>query len=69
MAPPLASNAVPHPPGALFSDYMLDAAYDEMFESAGQARPHCRPLFEELRAASETELGQRQMEADKAFLT
>ena len=31
-----------------------------MFEPTGQARPHCRPLFEDLRAASHAELGQRQ---------
>jgi uncharacterized circularly permuted ATP-grasp superfamily protein len=52
-----------------FSEYILDAHYDEMFESAGHARPHCRALFDELRTASETELGLRQLEADKAFLT
>src|SRR5258707_9349240 len=57
------------PFAALFTDYILDGAYDEMFEQRGQARPHCRALFEELRTASETELSQRQMEADKAFLT
>ncbi len=55
--------------GALFSDYVLDANYDEMFESAGMARPHCRALFQELRGASEAELSLRQLEADKAFLT
>ena len=63
------SNALPHPFGALFTEYLLDRAYDEMFESTGIARPHCRGLFDELRAASESELSQRQMEADKAFLT
>lgn len=47
----------------------LDAAYDEMFELAGQARPHCRALFDDLRVATPADLGQRQMEADKAFLT
>jgi uncharacterized circularly permuted ATP-grasp superfamily protein len=40
-----------------------------MFEVTGRPRPHCRPLFEDLRVASHTELGQRQKEADKAFLT
>jgi uncharacterized circularly permuted ATP-grasp superfamily protein len=63
------SNALPHPFGALFTEYLLDRAYDEMFESTGIARPHCRGLFDELRTASESELSQRQMEADKAFLT
>jgi uncharacterized circularly permuted ATP-grasp superfamily protein len=40
-----------------------------MFEPTGRARSHCRSLFDELRAATHVELGQRQMEADKAFLT
>src|SRR6185295_4920713 len=57
------------PFGALFSSYDLDEAYDEMFEPAGWARPHCATLFEDLRVASHAELGQRQTEADKAFLT
>jgi uncharacterized circularly permuted ATP-grasp superfamily protein len=59
----------PSPFGALFSGYDLEVAYDEMFEPTGRARPHCGPLFEDLRAASHAELGQRQLEADKAFLT
>jgi uncharacterized circularly permuted ATP-grasp superfamily protein len=59
----------PAPFGALFSTYDVDTPYDEMFEQTGRPHPHCRPLFEELRVASHTELGQRQMEADKAFLT
>src|SRR4029077_3672347 len=59
----------PSPFGAIFSGYDLDGAYDEMFEPAGRARAHCRSLYDELRTASHTELGQRQMEADKAFLT
>jgi uncharacterized circularly permuted ATP-grasp superfamily protein len=57
------------PAGALFSSYDLNAAFDEMFEPAGRARPHCAPLFDDLRAASYGELGQRQLEADRAFLT
>ena len=59
----------PSPFGALFSSYDLDGPYDEMFETAGRARAHCRALYDELRAASHTDLGQRQQEADKAFLT
>jgi uncharacterized circularly permuted ATP-grasp superfamily protein len=59
----------PSPFGALFSSYQLDAAYDEMFDRTGQARPHCRALYENLLAASLGELRQRQTEADKAFLT
>src|SRR6266849_4903456 len=61
--------ASPLPFGALFSGYELGRAFDEMFEPTGRPHPHCQPLFDELRAASSGELGQRQMEADKAFLT
>src|SRR6266853_1754921 len=63
------SPVSPSPFAALFSSYELGAVYDEMFEPTGRARVHCHSLFDELRAASHTELGQRQMEADKAFLT
>src|SRR5271169_4069464 len=59
----------PSPFGPLFSSYLLDRAYDEMFEPTGRPRSHCRELFDGLRAASEIDLSQRQMEADKAFLT
>ena len=55
--------------GALFSDYVLDANYDEMFESAGMARPHCRALLHELRGASEAELSLRQLEQIMPQLT
>src|SRR5262249_28298518 len=69
MALVVPSSSSPSPFGALFSSYDLEAPYDEMFESTGRARAHCRPLFDELRAATHVELAQRQMEADKAFLT
>ncbi len=59
----------PSPFSALFSSYELGGAYDEMFDPAGSPRFHCGPLFQELRTASPNELGQRQREADKAFLT
>jgi uncharacterized circularly permuted ATP-grasp superfamily protein len=54
--------------GALFSSYLLDAPYDEMFERTGQARTHCRGLLEDLQAASLPELRRQQEEADKTFL-
>jgi len=57
------------PPGALFSSYWLDGAYDEMFDRTGQARPQCRALVEDLLAASLPRLRQHQTEADTAFLT
>ena len=53
----------------LFSQYGLDAAFDEMFDANRRARPHYRPLIEELQVASTEELRQRQLEADRAFLT
>ncbi len=40
-----------------------------MFGADGTARAHCHALFEELQAASREDLGLRQIEADKAFLT
>ena len=63
------SPVSPSPFAALFSSYDLNGVYDEMFDATGTARTHCHALFDELRAASQIELGQRQMEADKAFLT
>jgi uncharacterized circularly permuted ATP-grasp superfamily protein len=57
------------PRDTLFAEYGLDAAYDEMFESDGTPRPHSRGLFDELCGATAAELGERQLEADKAFLT
>ena len=55
--------------GQLFSSYDAGVGYDEMFDPDGSARPQCRPLLDELHAASAGELGLRQVEADKAFLT
>jgi uncharacterized circularly permuted ATP-grasp superfamily protein len=57
------------PAGALFTSYKLNGVYDELFDHAGQPRPHCRPLFESLQTAAHAELGQWQTEADRAFLT
>jgi uncharacterized circularly permuted ATP-grasp superfamily protein len=54
--------------GELFATYDLSGAYDEMFSPDGQPRSHCGALLEALHAASHVELGQRQREADKAFL-
>jgi uncharacterized circularly permuted ATP-grasp superfamily protein len=54
--------------GELFATYDLGAAYDEMFGPDGRPREHCGGLLAALHAASHNELGQRQMEADKAFL-
>ena len=53
----------------LFADYGRHRAYDEMFDRSGAVRPHCAPLFDELQRASPDQLGELQLEADKAFLT
>ena len=69
LVPPPAP-ARPEPPAAsLFSQYALDGAYDEMFDVDWRTRPHYRALIEELLVASPEELRQRQLEADRAFLT
>jgi uncharacterized circularly permuted ATP-grasp superfamily protein len=64
-----APSREPRPAGELFSNYLLDAAYDEMFDPAGEPRPHCQGLFEDLLAAAAPELREHQSEAEKAFLT
>ena len=69
LVPPLHPVRPGPPGGALFSQYGLDQAYHEMFEANWRARPHYGPLIEELLAASQDELRQRQLEADRAFLT
>jgi len=53
---------------APFRGYVLDGAYDEMFDRAGQARPQYAPLFERLAQVDPAELRQRQSAADLAFL-
>src|SRR5688572_10981526 len=67
LSSPSQSSSVPRE--GLFAGYDLDAAYDEMFDQDGQARSHCRTLFDDLRVATPADLGQRQIEADRAFLT
>lgn len=39
-----------------------------MFDAAGDVRPHCRGLLDELLSSSAADLRGRQTEADKAFL-
>ena len=53
----------------LFAAYGRHRADDEMFGRSGEVRAHCLPLYEELRGASPGQLGELQLEADKAFLT
>jgi uncharacterized circularly permuted ATP-grasp superfamily protein len=53
----------------LFADYGRHRAYDEMFDRAGDVRPHCASLFDALQRASPDQLSELQLEADQAFLT
>jgi uncharacterized circularly permuted ATP-grasp superfamily protein len=57
------------PSGALFSQYGLDHAYDEMFDRAARPHAHYRALVDELLGVAPDELRRRQLEADRAFLT
>src|SRR6476646_10648295 len=65
---PIASSAS-KPAGGMFANYLLDAAYDEMFDRAGEPRPQCQSLYQDLLAASVPELRDHQSEAEKTFLT
>jgi uncharacterized circularly permuted ATP-grasp superfamily protein len=69
LVPPLQSARSERPVGSFFSQYSLDSAYDEMFDTEWCARPHYRALIEELLVTAPEELRQRQLEADRAFLT
>ena len=57
------------PAGALFSQYDLGGAFDEMFGDDAVARPHYQGLLDELLTASPADLRRYQVEADRAFLT
>ena len=47
---------------------MLDQAFDEMFDSAGQVRPHYQALFDTLQSMPVEELRRRKQIADLSFL-
>jgi uncharacterized circularly permuted ATP-grasp superfamily protein len=51
-----------------FTEYYLDAAYDEMFAADGSVRPQYAALHSRLRELSPAELEQRQRYADLTFL-
>lgn len=53
---------------SLFNSYFLDTAYDEMFDAAGEPRPHYGALYRHLIELSARELQQRQAYADLTFL-
>ena len=51
-----------------FSNYTLDAAFDEMLDSDGRPRPHYQELFHRLLEMPAETLYQRQQAANTAFL-
>jgi uncharacterized circularly permuted ATP-grasp superfamily protein len=51
-----------------FANYNLDAAYDEMFASPDEPRPHYRRMYERLLELPAAEVMQRQQAADMLFL-
>lgn len=59
------TRAIGHP---VFSNYHLDAAFDEMFDAQGQVRPAYGPLYQRLIELSAAELRTRQRYADLTFL-
>ncbi len=54
---------------AYLRNYLLDQAFDEMFEPDGEVRPHYRVLFEIFRSLPEEELMRLKHSADMSFLT
>src|SRR5579863_1337091 len=54
---------------ALFGDYQLDSAFDEMRERDGEVRVQYRALAETLARLPQSELQLRKQSADLAFLT
>ncbi len=52
----------------LFSEYVLDDCYDEMFDRSGVAREPYEALYRRLLELSSADLRKRQQDADSAFL-
>src|SRR5215469_3402076 len=55
--------------GNLFQGYMPETFFDEMFETAGDVRPHYRWLFDRFGGMSSEEFQRKRAIADNAFLT
>jgi len=66
---PLAQNGEPLALGMLFSDYLLDGAFDEMRTPDGGVRPEYKALVETLARLPQEELLRRKQSADLSFLT
>ena len=62
---PSQPNRFAHP---ALKNYLLDNAYDEMFDSEGELHPHYEPLLEHFNALSSDELRRRKQSADVSFL-
>jgi len=56
------------PTSAVFRDYQLDSAWDEMFQPDATVRPHYEPLRDMLNETDAEEFHQRQQVADLSFL-
>jgi uncharacterized circularly permuted ATP-grasp superfamily protein len=52
----------------VLQNYLLDDAFDETFESPGQARPHYAPLLEMFASLPADEIRRRKHSADLSFL-
>ncbi len=53
---------------ALFRDYQLDGAYDEMLDSSGVVRPQYQPLYKDILSLPADKLRQHQQLAEISFL-
>jgi len=69
VALPPAQNGEPLALGMLFSDYLLDGAFDEMRTPDGGVRPEYKALVETLARLPQEELLRRKQSADLSFLT
>ncbi|MEI6179797.1 MAG: circularly permuted type 2 ATP-grasp protein [Chloroflexales bacterium] len=59
------AREISHP---LFANYLLDSAYDEMFDAEGQSRDHYKLLYRRLLELKASDLHERQRYADRTFL-
>jgi uncharacterized circularly permuted ATP-grasp superfamily protein len=62
---PTQSSQFAHP---ALKNYLLDHAYDEMFEGENEIRDHYEPLLEHFNALTSDELRRRKQSADVSFL-
>src|SRR5579862_9291571 len=62
-----AAHSADRPMPAPFSEYEIDAAYDEMFRPGGRPRPHYKNLYNQLLNLPSEELDRFKKEADLSF--